>query len=94
MKPIITEEALKAIEFLNEQYYTTTKDVFNIPFSCVVCISAIIDYVEIKFNGMDVWNSENDGRKYIEDKDEFESILDFVKRWYIEYRKSIMKFKL
>lgn len=93
MNPIIIE-ALEATEFLNEQYYKTTKDEFNIPFSCVVCISAVIDYVEIKFNGMDVWDNENDDREYIEDKDNYESILDFVKRWYVDYRKSIMKFKL
>ena len=38
------------------------------------------DCVAIEFLGYPIWSSENDEREYLDDKDDYESLEDFLRR--------------
>ena len=47
----------------------------------------------ITFNDHLIWDSENDEREWLDDKNEYEPFIPFLKRVFNEYADSIMELK-
>lgn len=96
----LIEESINAIDTLNQDYYKSTKDENNIPFTLLYC-GGYIDYLCIKFDNEVLWDNQDFDREsheiYDEDDnyigDEFEPIIDCVIRRFKEYQKLITKVK-
>lgn len=78
-------KTIEVVEKLNEQLYGedgNNNENFYAEFSCVIgsyseSISFLL-HVDDTDIGVSLWSSENDSRKYIEEKDEYEPLYEYV----------------
>jgi len=82
-------EVIKAIDELNEEFYEITKKDDDIFLSFKYFVGGVI---QIKFRNVVIWYSEDDDRKFDEDKNEYEPFKQFLKRKVISHLKEEKKF--
>lgn len=78
-------KTIEVVEKLNEQLYGedgNNNENFNAEFT--YAIGSYAESISFSFNvddtdiGVSLWSSENDGRRYIEEQDEYEPLYEYV----------------
>lgn len=72
----ILEEAIKAVRFLNERIYNCMGD----QYPNQVGITTNGDIIIIEFLDLTLYNSEDEPRRWIEKKNEYEPLLDYLQK--------------
>ncbi len=87
----MNEEVLSAVEQMNEFYQEKTKDIDNFPFAMVSCGY----YTFITYWGAadPIWSESDDGRKFIEEKNEYEPLVNFLVREVETFNKRMISYK-
>jgi len=82
-----SEEVVKAVRELNEEM----EDVENISETFFFTARTDGNCSVIEFLGCDLWNSEDDDREFLEDKNEWEPLVNFIRRKRDELLSNIIK---
>ncbi len=78
-------ELVKIVDELNETIHSHDEE------SCNTFSFMSNGYIEsISFNDHILWDSENDGRIFIEKENDYEPLINFVKRQYNNYVDELM----
>ena len=85
----LLDEALDAVDKLNEYI----DSILGVETPHFFSMSSDNYVVSLFFNDELLWTSSDDIREYIPEKDDYEPLIDFVKKEYNKYVKDLYKLK-